>query len=78
MSFSVVFRNRDQSLTNQPKGVKLTVERYSKSVRGGCKKATILAEGSRENIWEFAEHIRRPVEIIHNESGECVWWGYLA
>jgi len=78
MSFSVVFRNRDQSLTNQPKGVKFAVERYSKSVLGGCKKASIRVEGSRESLWEFAEYIRRPVEIIHNESGECVWWGYLA
>ena len=78
MSFSVVFRNRDQSLTNQPKGVKFNVERYSKSVQGGCKKASIRVEGSRESLWEFAEFIRRPVEIIHNERGECVWWGYLA
>jgi len=78
MSFSVVFRKRDQSLTNQPKGVTFDVERYSKSVMGGCKKASIRVDGSRESLWEFAEFIRRPVEIIHNESGECVWWGYLA
>ena len=78
MSFSVVFRNRDQSLTNQPTGVNLIVERYSKSVHGGCKKASIIALGDSAALWEFAEHIRRPVEIIHNESGECVWWGYLS
>jgi len=78
MSLSVVFRNRDQSLTNQPKGVTFAVESYSKSVMGGCKTAKILIEGSRESLWEFAEYIRRPVEIIHDERGECVWWGYLA
>jgi len=78
MSFSVVFRNRDQSLTNQPVGISYIVERYSKSVYGGCKKARIIANGDRNALWEFAEHIRRPVEIIHDDTGECVWWGYLS
>ena len=78
MSFSVIFRHRDQQLSLEPINVSFEVERYSKWIKGGCKTAQVRARGGREHIWNLAERIREPVEILHNERGEVVWWGFLA
>ena len=50
---------------------------YSHSTIGGPKLATIDASGSREALFELANHMRAPVEIW-SDAGERVWWGYLA
>jgi len=78
MSFSVIFRNRDHTARLQPTGIKLEVQNYSKTVFGGPEKATLIAIGNRESIWEFAEYLRRPCEIVHNERGQKVWWGMVS
>ncbi len=77
MSFSLLFRNRDFTEMVQPSGVEYEVDRYSRASRFGPLQATVVARGSIVKLWEFAEFLRRPVEITHNERGEPVWWGML-
>lgn len=76
-TFSVAFKERDftQPLT-QPQ-LEYVVERYSFSVRGGPKEATIIAYGNANNIWRLIEKLRQPIEV-HDYHIDKVWWGYVA
>jgi hypothetical protein len=56
--------------------VNLEVERYSRSVFGGPKRAKIQATGKAEELFELVNQLRVPIEIINN-TGDCVWNGYV-
>jgi hypothetical protein len=53
------------------------VERYSRSVFGGPKQATLPARGDDLDLWSLIELLRTPVTISADE-GDAVWWGYVA
>lgn len=59
----------------QPR-LEFTVERYSKSVMGGCKTATITVKGDENELWAIINHLRAPVEIL-SDGGDRKWWGYI-
>jgi hypothetical protein len=69
--------NRDFSeLAVQP-DVRFIVDRYSMSVFGGPKQATLQISGEPEKLFEMINHMRAPVEIV-NDQGDVVWWGYVS
>jgi len=70
-----LYRRDFTDLAVQP-DVIFEVERYSHSVFGGSKNATIQATGKEEDLFELINHLREPIEII-NERGDCVWHGYV-
>ena len=73
----VNFYKRDFSdLAVQP-DINIKVNRYSKSVFGGSKQATIQISGDPDKLFEMVNHMRDPVEIV-NDHGDIVWWGYVS
>ncbi len=68
---------RDFSRLAVQPDVNFEVERYSKSVFGGPKQATLRISGDPEKLFEMINHMRAPVEIV-NDAGDVVWWGYIA
>ena len=70
----VIFYNRDFTATAQPPA-KVSVERYSKNMTGGCKDAFLKIENVADK-WEMMKLLRAPVEIYGND-GELVWWGFV-
>lgn len=59
-----------------PAGLKVEVERYSKSVLGGCHEAEIMVSGDSPNLLEMLNYIRNGVELF-DENGNVVWWGFV-
>ena len=78
MRLSVQFYNRDGTTRIPPNGVKVSVEQYSRAAVGGPKYASLRIDGSLDNVWEFAEMLRCPIEIMDDKRAEVVWWGYLS
>jgi len=74
---TVSFENRDFSPYIPEHWETLEVGRYSKNAVGGCKRATLTATGSPENMWEFVEMLRCPVYLFDTERAERVWWGLI-
>ena len=71
-----IYRRDFSALAVQP-GVEFKVERYSRNVIGGPKRATISATGDYAELWNLLNHFRAPVEI-YTDRGERVWWGYIS
>jgi hypothetical protein len=71
------FENRDFTPYPRKHWTNLVVENYRKHVFGFSKKATINAYGSREDVWEFIQMLRCPVEIIDVERAKPLWWGFI-
>lgn len=75
---SVVFKQRNNDTqVLVPPSVTLTVERYSKAAKGGCKEAIIRASGERRDLYDFLNWLRYKVEIA-NERSQLRWWGLIA
>ncbi len=55
----------------------LVVERYSHSVFGGPRRATIKASGEENDLWELIERLRCPV-VFYSDKGDETWWGFIA
>ena len=72
-----VFDNRDFSARTQKNWDNLVVERYSKSVIGGPRRAHIIATGNEKELWEFVEMLRCPTRIIDYSRAKPVWWGFI-
>lgn len=53
------------------------VERYSRSVYGGPKQATLQVSGDAQPLWELLNRLRCPVEIW-TDDGACPWWGFVS
>ena len=70
----VIFYNRDFTATAQPPA-KVTVERYSKNMTGGCKDAFLNIKNVADK-WEMMKLLRAPIEIF-GDDGELVWWGFV-
>jgi hypothetical protein len=51
---------------------------YSKTAIGGPKTANLIARGSKNALWEFADMTRAPIEIWDDDRHKRVWWGILA
>jgi hypothetical protein len=60
-----------------PLNLEFEVERYSWFTFGGPKIASVIATGSRSDLFELVNHMRSPVEIV-TEKGDVVWWGFLS
>jgi hypothetical protein len=71
-----VFQRRDFSGGVRPQ-VDWTVERYSRTVFGGPKAATLQARGEDLDLWSLVNLLRSPVEIWAPE-GDAVWWGQVS
>ena len=61
---TVYFENRDFTKYERKHWDFLQVERYSKTVIGGPKLATIWAYGSQTDLFEFFEMLRCPVYLV--------------
>jgi hypothetical protein len=44
---------------------------------GGCDLATVVATGNEGALWDLADMLRCPVQII-DQDGQFAWWGYVA
>jgi len=71
------FRTRNFSADLLAQDVQLKVNNLEWNAIGGPVIANLSAAGMSQDIWEFLEYLRRPVEI-QNERGEAIWWGYVA
>jgi hypothetical protein len=60
-----------------PLNLEFEIERYSWFTMGGPKQASIIARGSKAELFELVNHMRAPVEIL-TDKGEKVWWGYIS
>ena len=78
MSIGVLFENRSFAAYPHVHWDNIEVQRYSKNVIGGPKKATLIATGSELDLWEFVEMIRYAVQLVDNDQAKPVWWGYIA
>ncbi len=74
-SVAFLHRNFVTHYTSLPLDYK--VRKYSWSVIGGPKQATIEAFGPDTDLWRLAEMVRSPV-IIYSDEADPVWWGYVA
>ena len=63
-------------LTNPPK-TSFTINRYSKTISGGCKEAHLTAYGDQSELWAIANMLRYGL-YIYNQRGDPLWWGYIA
>ena len=59
-----------------PIGLELTPQTWSASDRGGCKQATLSAEGSGEALASLVGWLGDRVEI-YSDTGDLVWHGVL-
>ena len=73
----VRFENRDFEPYPHEHWEKLQPVKYSRSVFGGHKKATINAEGVSKDLWEFIEMLRCPVYFMDMNRAKDTWWGYV-
>lgn len=77
MTLRPLFYERDfQGLAAQPEGLTFSVDSLSKSAIGGPDRASISAAGETVRLYDAANWLRRPVEIV-DEMGRCAWWGYV-
>jgi hypothetical protein len=74
MMFVMKRRNFDDLII--PLNLEFEIERYSWFTMGGPKQASIIARGSKAELFELVNHMRAPVEI-YTDKGEKVWWGYI-
>ena len=78
MTIGVEFYNRDFSEYIGRHWDSIEVNRYSQSAIGGPLQASFDVYGSEEDIWKFIEMLRCPVNLIDQDRGETVWWGYIS
>jgi len=69
--------SRDFSAELATLPLQFTIERYSHSVFGGPKRATIKVTGEENDLWELVERLRCPV-VIYSDLGDAPWWGFVA
>lgn len=60
-----------------PPDLRLAVKTYTKVALGGCKSASVQAQGARESVAQALTWLRCPIEIV-NERSDKVWWGFVA
>jgi hypothetical protein len=77
--YSVVFLDKTTLAKplNVPASLSFVVERYRKRDLFGCASAEISVRGDLRLLLGLSQYLRCGVEIISDENGECVWWGYL-
>ena len=73
---SFTFKERDDTTQYGQPALDFEVVKYSWSVFGGPKKATVIARGPDSDLWNLLWMIRNPVRI-RSDKGDFVWWGIL-
>lgn len=76
MKFSTQFKARDHTNVLPTPGITFSVDRFSWSVYGGCRRAVIQASGAPEQLWQLSTMLRCPVKI-YDKTGLACWWGYV-
>lgn len=74
---SVRFENRDFTDYVPRHWETVAVQKFTNTVFGRAKKAKIVATGSRDELWEFAEMLRNPVYILDDRRKKDIWWGFV-
>jgi len=77
MTFSVIYKQRDNLSQYTPLPLDYKVRRYSWNVIGGPKQAKIEAFGTDVDLWRLVEMVRCPI-WIYSTLGDAVWWGYVS
>ena len=78
MSFLVTIGNRGFTTPLAQPDLQYSVQRYTTSVIGGPKQATIKAVGGEKALWSLIDKLRCPVTIAFKDQGsKRVWWGYV-
>lgn len=74
---SIKILNRDFTPLTSPPNLSLTVNSYSFNMLGGPESAGITAWGTEADLWELANMLRMPIEIMGND-GFPAWWGFIS
>ncbi len=77
MSFSVEFRDRNESPVRGMDGLTWTVGPYSARAVGGYEEASLTVTGEAALLWGLLEWLRYEF-TIRNENGNVVWCGFVA
>lgn len=76
MSWSSIFRNRDNAAFHLPPSLQFTQRHFTWSAVGGPELAEISVGGSLLDLWQLLEWLRYPIEL-RNPLQQSVWWGYV-
>jgi len=69
--------DRDHNGVKTSSELGFTINRYSKTINGGCKDAYITAYGNEHAMWRLANMLRYGLYVYDNKN-IAVWWGYIA
>lgn len=59
-----------------PAGLTVEINRYTKTVFGGCERAELEINGDPTDALELLNYLRNGIEI-YSEDGNAIWWGYV-
>lgn len=76
MSWSTVFRNRNNSVIHLPPSLRFLPRHFTWAAVGGPELAEISVNGSLLDLWQLLDWLCYPVEL-RNPLQQVVWWGYV-
>lgn len=76
MSWSTVFRTRNNGAFPPPPGLHFLPRNFTWTAVGGPELAEIAVAGRLLDLWQVLDWLRCPVEL-RNPLQQPVWWGYV-